>query len=96
VYYEPGPFQSSDSFPVFQHEGNGKAVTVPADSYFVMGDNRDNSEDSRYWGFVNRQLLVGRAMLVYWSYDESAASTGNPLRDFFSNSRWRRSGAMIK
>src|ERR1044072_8879429 len=47
-------------------------ITVPPDSYFVMGDNRNNSEDSRYWGFVPRDLVIGSAMFVYWSYDESA------------------------
>lgn len=44
-------------------------VTVPPDSYFVLGDNRDNSYDSRYWGFVPRRAIVGRALLVYLSVD---------------------------
>jgi signal peptidase I len=43
-------------------------VTVPPDSLFVMGDNRDHSYDSRYWGFVPRDLLKGEAFLVYWSW----------------------------
>jgi signal peptidase I len=49
-----------------------------------MGDNRENSEDSRYWGFVPREFVIGRAMFVYWSYDESAPSNGNFLLDFLS------------
>jgi signal peptidase I len=61
-----------------------------------MGDNRNNSEDSRYWGFVPRELVIGRAMFVYWSYDESAPSSGNFLLDFFSNTRWSRTGTMVK
>ena len=44
-------------------------VTVPADQYFVMGDNRDNSQDSRYWGFLPRDYVKGKALMVYWSYE---------------------------
>jgi signal peptidase I len=65
-------------------------VTVPPDSYFVMGDNRNNSLDSRFWGFVPRELVIGRAMFVYWSYDES-----NSEGDFL-NTRWGRTFKMVK
>ena len=44
-------------------------VTVPADSYFVMGDNRGNSYDSRYWGFVPRSAIVGTPVVIYMSID---------------------------
>ena len=99
VYYKPGPpDDDSDSYDAFKNEGKNGEITVPADSYFVMGDNRNNSEDSRYWGFVPRDLVIGRAMFVYWSYDESADpdGKGNILINFFKNTRWSRTGTLVK
>ena len=58
-------------------------VTVPPNHYFAMGDNRDNSQDSRYWGFLPRENVKGKALVIYWSY---AAETGN----IFSATRWSR------
>lgn len=94
VYYSPD-FVEED-YPIFKFEGDGHEVVIPEGKYFVMGDNRNNSEDSRYWGFVPRELVIGRAMFVYWSYDESAPSNNNPLLDFFLNTRWGRTGTMVK
>ncbi|HSB12508.1 MAG TPA: signal peptidase I [Blastocatellia bacterium] len=69
-----------------------------SDQYFCMGDNRDNSLDSRFWGTVPRSSIVGRAMFVYWSIDRSSDGEGssNPLLDFFTKSRWSRTGKFIK
>lgn len=68
------------------------------DQYFCMGDNRDNSLDSRYWGTVPRGSIVGRAMFVYWSIDRTSdgEDSSNLVRDFFTKSRWSRTGKFIK
>jgi len=69
-----------------------------SDQYFCMGDNRDNSLDSRFWGTVPRSSIVGRAMFVYWSIDRNNNGEGssNPVVDFFTKSRWSRTGKFIK
>ncbi len=72
----------------------GKPMVVPENQFFVMGDSRDNSEDSRFWGFVPRELIVGRAMFVYWSCDR-AASNGDML-GCLTHPRLDRIGKMIK
>ena len=58
----------------YTYAGEGKPFTVPENSYFVMGDSRNRSLDSRYWGVVDRDLVVGRAMFVYWSCDRGASN----------------------
>ncbi len=63
-------------------------LTVPPDSYFVMGDNRDQSLDSRFWGFVRMDKIKGRAFLVYWSWNGQGAWT-----DWI---RWERIGKIIE
>ena len=82
-------------------------VTVPPNQYFMMGDNRDNSLDSRYWGFMPVDYVKGKAVLIYWSYeseredyeDESAGATIKGLASvfmhFFTKTRWDRLGHFI-
>lgn len=99
VYYQQKTIdwiRSGRNLPTSQYEFAvpGKPMVVPDNQFFVMGDARDDSEDSRFWGFVPRELIVGRAMFVYWSCDR-AASNGD-LFGCVTHPRLSRIGTLVK
>jgi signal peptidase I len=89
------------------HIKNGELV-IPAGNYFAMGDNRDNSYDSRYWGFVPQENVVGRPLIIYWSFEESPdeylkTSAGDRIAyathvalHFFDQTRWSRTLRFVR
>jgi signal peptidase I len=89
---------------LLNHVTNGDVV-VPPGYYFAMGDNRDSSLDSRYWGFVPRENIIGKPLVIYWSFDAptdelntSSISLDHIVdlaENFFSKTRWRRSFMLI-
>ena len=105
VYYTPDTLARNGDgaqfvSPDFRY-GVRTPFRIPEGQYFVMGDNRDNSADSRVWGPVPRDLVVGRAMFVIWSYDDSAQHSDAPvpfnfITDFLRNTRWRRTGTLLR
>ncbi len=76
---------------------DGKLTTqyeIPQDYYFAMGDNRDDSADSRYWGFVPREKIVGEALMIYWSWNPNI-----PFSDFFKllgSTRFNRIAKLVR
>ncbi len=102
-YLEPpqgaSAFAEVTSFDLRERYG---PITIPAGKYFMMGDNRDNSADSRYWGLLSREDIKGRAVMIYWSYeseteDYQQTGLGATVKDlatvvthFFTRTRWGR------
>ena len=106
-------FPSTPSFPVYPgaidmlsgHVKDGELV-VPDGAVFAMGDNRDNSADSRFWGFVPRENIVGKPLFIFWSYDAETKDLVdgnlNPghlwdiATHFFTKTRWKRTFMFIR
>ena len=70
AYVNGTPFQNPQESVHYSNQGpfgeDGREIAVPPDMYFVLGDNSASSHDSRFWGFVPKRLLIGRAMCIFW------------------------------
>jgi signal peptidase I len=102
---EPNVHLVESGQDMLEHHVVDGEVVVPADSYFAMGDNRDSSLDSRYWGFVPRENIIGKPLIIYWSYDAPTEALANPtigidhlvdlVEHFFTKTRWSRTFRLI-
>ena len=97
--------QYIDPGSTYDHYG---PYSVPPGQYFAMGDNRDNSQDSRFWGFVPRDYLLGKALVIYWSYEtpkdeylqtsmrDRLSQFADVFVNFFAKTRWKRTLKIIR
>lgn len=83
---------------------NTGELIIPAGRYFAMGDNRDNSLDSRYWGFVPRENIMGKPTIIFWSYETTTENLVDfrldhfidLAKNFFTKTRWNRTLKLIR
>jgi signal peptidase I len=78
------PYVQHVTSVILPQRDNFGPITVPEDKYFVLGDNRDESYDSRFWGYVERKTIAGKALILYWSWAG------------FTDVRWERIGQMVE
>lgn len=107
VLNEPYTF-FKDSEVLNSYRDNFPEYLIPSNQYFCMGDNRDNSFDSRFWGPVHKDLIIGKPWRIYWSYESSTQEYLTPgilhkikdifktIINFFSKTRWERTVKKIK
>jgi signal peptidase I len=105
---QPGPDieynQRARAQEMFDHDVVNGELVVPDGFYFAMGDNRDDSADSRYWGLVPRDYIIGKPLFIFWSYEASEADlvgfTANHFVDlathFFTHTRWDRTFKLVR
>ncbi len=102
---EPNVRLYDPAIEMLQHNVVNGELVVPPGRYFAMGDNRDSSLDSRYWGFVPRENIIGKPLIIYWSYDAPTDRLASPnigidhildlAQNFFTKTRWKRTFNLI-
>lgn len=108
-FIDPNIYERGSGIPsdYIARDNYGPKV-IPPNSYFMMGDNRDNSNDSRFWGVVDGKMVIGKPLFIYWSYDappydprsktivEHAQDYLSVALNFFSKTRWGRTGKVLR
>ncbi|MCI0420661.1 MAG: signal peptidase I [Acidobacteria bacterium] len=108
-FIDPNVYERGSGIPSdYIVRDNFGPKVIPPNSYFMMGDNRDNSNDSRYWGVVDGKSVIGKPLFIYWSYDappydprsksvlEHAQDYLSVAINFFSKTRWGRTGKVLR